>query len=128
MHSRDYSDETARVIDEEVERILREQEDRARAVLREHRGGLDLVAANLLEKETIDGAEVGSLVDQAAGRVVRRKPTPRPLGGAAGASGGGGGGENGADREVPVETRKRPPNGSTDPTEEIAPSPSRRSR
>jgi len=79
MHSRDYSDDTARVIDEEVERILREQEDRARAVLREHRGGLDLVARNLLEKETIDGDEVGSLVDQAAGRVVRRKPLPRPL-------------------------------------------------
>ena len=33
MHTRDYSDETARVIDEEVERILREQEDRARKVL-----------------------------------------------------------------------------------------------
>ena len=30
MHTRDYSDETARVIDEEVERILREQEDRCR--------------------------------------------------------------------------------------------------
>ncbi len=79
MHSRDYSDETARVIDEEVERILREQEDRARATLREHRGGLDLVARNLLEKETIDGAEVGALVDQAAGRVVRRKAAPRPI-------------------------------------------------
>ena len=30
MHTRDYSDETARVIDEEVERILREQEERCR--------------------------------------------------------------------------------------------------
>src|SRR5207244_3689348 len=39
MHSRDYSDETSRVIDEEVERILREQEDRALARLGEHRGG-----------------------------------------------------------------------------------------
>ena len=29
MHTRDYSDDTARVIDEEVERILREQEERA---------------------------------------------------------------------------------------------------
>ena len=29
MHSRDYSDETSRVIDEEVERILRAQEERA---------------------------------------------------------------------------------------------------
>ena len=34
-----------------------------------------MVAAALLEKETIDGAEVGRLVDQAAGRVVR--PAPR---------------------------------------------------
>ena len=33
MHTRDYSDETARVIDEEVERILRDEEDRARKML-----------------------------------------------------------------------------------------------
>src|SRR5204863_78041 len=33
VHTRDYSDDTARVIDEEVERILREEEDRARKVL-----------------------------------------------------------------------------------------------
>jgi cell division protease FtsH len=63
MHSRDYSDETARVIDEEVERILREQEDRCRQVLTEHRNGLDLVARALLEHETIDGAEVYRLVE-----------------------------------------------------------------
>ncbi|MET0904231.1 MAG: ATP-dependent zinc metalloprotease FtsH [Acidimicrobiales bacterium] len=62
MHSRDYSDETARVIDEEVERILREQEDRCREVLTEHRLGLDLVARALLEHETIDGSEVYRLV------------------------------------------------------------------
>ncbi len=35
MHTRDYSDDTARVIDEEVERILREQEDQCRT--RAHR-------------------------------------------------------------------------------------------
>jgi cell division protease FtsH len=71
MHNRDYSDETARVVDEEVEQILRKQEDRAREVLGQLRGGLDLVARALLEKETIDGAEVGRLVDQAAGYTVR---------------------------------------------------------
>ena len=62
MHSRDYSDETARVIDEEVERILREQEERCRDTLTEHRNGLDLVARALLEHETIDGSEVYRLV------------------------------------------------------------------
>jgi len=62
MHTRDYSDETARVIDEEVEKILREQEDRCREVLTAQRKGLDLVARALLEHETIDGAEVNRLV------------------------------------------------------------------
>jgi cell division protease FtsH len=70
MHSRDYSDVTSRVIDEEVERILREQEARALRLLGEHRDGLTAVANALLEKETIGGAEVGRLVDQAYGRPV----------------------------------------------------------
>jgi cell division protease FtsH len=74
MHTRDYSDETSRVIDEEVERILREQEERATAKLSKHRKGLDAVAAALLENETIDGAEVKRLVDEAAGRVVHHYP------------------------------------------------------
>jgi cell division protease FtsH len=63
MHTRDYSDDTARVIDEEVERILRDQEDRCRRLLTEHRNALDLVARSLLEHETIDGAEVMRLVE-----------------------------------------------------------------
>jgi cell division protease FtsH len=69
MHTRDYSDETARVIDEEVERILREQEERCRQTLDEHRNGLDLVARALLEHETIDGEDVYRLV--ALGRTGR---------------------------------------------------------
>jgi cell division protease FtsH len=68
MHTRDYSDETSRVIDEEVERILREAEDRAREVLKEHRPGLEAVAAALLTSETIDGETVGKLVTDAARR------------------------------------------------------------
>jgi cell division protease FtsH len=63
MHTRDYSDETARVIDEEVERILREQEERCHQVLSDHRHGLDLVARALLEHETISGDEVQRLVE-----------------------------------------------------------------
>jgi cell division protease FtsH len=61
---RDYSDDTARVIDEEVEKLLRGQEDRARQLLTTHRRGLDLVASALLEKETVDGDEVSRLVQQ----------------------------------------------------------------
>ena len=77
VHTRDYSDDTARVIDEEVERILRDEEERARKVLSEYRAGLDAVAQALLEHETISGEEVGRLVDEAVGhkaggpRVIR---------------------------------------------------------
>jgi cell division protease FtsH len=70
MHSRDYSDETARVIDEEVERILREEEDRCRKTLNEYRSGLDAVAQALLERETLDADEVAHLVDDAMGHKV----------------------------------------------------------
>jgi cell division protease FtsH len=70
LHSRDYSDETSRVIDEEVERILRQAEDRATEVLGTHRAGLEAVAAALLEHETIDGSEVARLVDAASQPLV----------------------------------------------------------
>ncbi|HUI47160.1 MAG TPA: ATP-dependent zinc metalloprotease FtsH [Acidimicrobiia bacterium] len=70
MHTRDYSDETARVIDEEVERILRDEEDRCRKVLTEYRPGLDAVAKALRERETLSGEEVAETVDQAMGRKV----------------------------------------------------------
>ncbi|MDQ6840235.1 MAG: ATP-dependent zinc metalloprotease FtsH [Actinomycetota bacterium] len=71
MHGgQDYSDVTSRVIDEEVERILREQEARATRLLSEHCRGLTAVAGALLEKETVGGAEIGRLVDEAFGRPV----------------------------------------------------------
>jgi cell division protease FtsH len=78
MHSRDYSDVTSRVIDEEVERILREQEARAMKLLEQHRTGLKAVADALLQRETINGDEVGRLVDEAYGGPVpsaHAKPT-----------------------------------------------------
>ena len=67
VHTRDYSDETARVIDEEVERILREQEQRTFDLMRKYRAGLDAVAQALLQHETLDGIEVERLVDDAMG-------------------------------------------------------------
>ena len=70
MHTRDYSEDTSRVVDEEVARILREQEARATTVLREHKAGLEAVANALLEFETVDGAEIARLVDAAYGRPV----------------------------------------------------------
>ena len=90
LHSRDYSEDTARVVDAEVSRILRQQEERAVQLLSRHRGGLDAVAHGLLERETLEGEEVGRLVDDAFGRPVhepelvrRLKAGPRSATGAA---------------------------------------------
>jgi hypothetical protein len=70
MHTRDYSEDTSKIIDEEVERILRVEEQRAMDVLSKHRGGLNAIARALLDNEIIDGAEVARLVDEAHGSPV----------------------------------------------------------
>jgi cell division protease FtsH len=70
MQTRDYSDDTAKIIDEEVERILREQEARAIEVLTLHRRGLEAVALKLLADESIDGETAAQLIDEAHGQAV----------------------------------------------------------
>jgi hypothetical protein len=61
---REYSDDTAKLVDEEVARILTDQEQRATELLSKHRRGLALVAEALIEHETIDGREVARLIQQ----------------------------------------------------------------
>ncbi len=75
MHTRDYSDHTSQMIDDEVERILREQEARAIEVLTLHRRGLEALTRALLEHETIDGLEAARLIDEAHGGPVHTRAT-----------------------------------------------------
>jgi len=60
VHSRTYAEETQRVMDEEVEALLREADKRATDLLVEHRDALDRLVADLLEHETVDGEAVQS--------------------------------------------------------------------
>jgi cell division protease FtsH len=61
---REHSDDTAKMLDQEISRILHEQEQRATELLERHRRGLELVAEALLESETIDGPTVAKLIQQ----------------------------------------------------------------
>jgi len=61
---REYSDETARLLDEEIGKILHGQEVRADELLTKYRRGLTLIAEALLEHETIDGPAVAKLIQQ----------------------------------------------------------------
>jgi len=64
----DYSEETARRIDEEISALLRRTYDRARAILAEHRDKLELIANLLIERETLDGDDVADIVKH--GRIL----------------------------------------------------------
>lgn len=55
---RPFSEETARLIDSEVQRIIRECHDEAKRLLREHRPQLDALVEALLKKETLDEREI----------------------------------------------------------------------
>ena len=52
--SRTYSEQTARMVDEEVSKLVSEALDRARDVLRTHRDKVHALAARLLATEVVD--------------------------------------------------------------------------
>ncbi|WP_205609893.1 ATP-dependent zinc metalloprotease FtsH [Noviherbaspirillum galbum] len=53
-----FSEETSRMIDEEVQRIIHESHADATRLLRQHRAELDALVAALLERETLDEKEI----------------------------------------------------------------------
>ena len=69
--TRDESEATARMVDEEIRSILEEQERRATTLLTQHRRALDSVAKQLSEQETVSGERVR--------RIVNSGPTPLPV-------------------------------------------------
>ena len=69
---RPYSEETQRLIDQEIAALLRAAERRATDLLDRHRGALDRLASLLLEDETVDG--------DAVLRIAREPEPAEPLG------------------------------------------------
>jgi cell division protease FtsH len=61
--SRDYSEETAREIDLEIRLLIDKAIAEVRAILQARRAALDAIGMLLLEKETIDGNELRSLLE-----------------------------------------------------------------
>jgi cell division protease FtsH len=62
VSSRPFAEETQAVIDTEVARLLREAEENATKLIREHQTQLHQLVDLLLDQETVDGAEVYKLV------------------------------------------------------------------
>ena len=59
---RDYSEDTARLIDSEVSCLVKESHQKAMDILNENRDILDKLTAQLLEKETVMGKELDELI------------------------------------------------------------------
>jgi len=59
---KDYSEETAQQIDKELKSIVESGLKQAKALLTEHRDHLELLATTLVEKETLDDAQIRELL------------------------------------------------------------------
>jgi cell division protease FtsH len=77
------SNETAQAIDKEIRRIVEAGYDRAKLLLKEHRGELETLAQALLEYETLSGDEIKTLL---AGGAIDRGSSNKPSLPAAGSS------------------------------------------
>lgn len=66
VHERQYSDETAKVIDDEVEALITEAANRARIVIKANKPKLEELKIRLLEKETVEAEEVLAILKGSA--------------------------------------------------------------
>ncbi|MCQ3975800.1 MAG: cell division protein FtsH [Anaerolineae bacterium] len=66
------SPETLKIIDEEVQRIIREQYQRAQQLLKDHRSALESLTRQLLVTETVDGAAVKQALAETNGRLTEQ--------------------------------------------------------
>jgi cell division protease FtsH len=69
---RDYSEDKAKAIDEEVERILAQAHQRVRKILNDKRQVLDQLYQLLMEKEVVEGEELRQILGKTARRTAER--------------------------------------------------------
>lgn len=62
VHERDYSEDTAKMIDQEVETLLIEAANRARIIIKDNRDKLEALKDRLIAKETVDAEEVAEVL------------------------------------------------------------------
>ncbi|MHA7277043.1 ATP-dependent zinc metalloprotease FtsH [Arthrobacter sp. HLT1-21] len=70
-HERNYSDHIAYIVDEEIRRLIDNAHDEAYEILTENRDVLDRVALELLERETLNQAEIAEVFTEIRKRDLR---------------------------------------------------------
>jgi cell division protease FtsH len=61
--AKDFSDETARIIDHAIKNLVLSAHDQAKNLLTAHRAQLEALAQALLEKETLDSTEIDRILN-----------------------------------------------------------------
>lgn len=77
-HSRDYSEDVAAIVDEETKKLLANAHQEAFDILEENRDVLDALVLALMERETLDKAEVAEVFEPLRRRSVRPAWTGSP--------------------------------------------------
>lgn len=72
VHEREYSDDTAKLIDEEVEALITEAANRARAVIKANLKKLEELKDKLIEKETVEAEEADQIL---SGTILPKEAT-----------------------------------------------------
>jgi len=76
-HERNYSEAIAHEIDQEVQRIVKEQYERCKELLTKHRDKLELIAKTLLDVETLTAEQIKDLVDY--GKITEENMPKKPV-------------------------------------------------
>ncbi|MBK1881728.1 ATP-dependent zinc metalloprotease FtsH [Luteolibacter pohnpeiensis] len=76
---RNYSEETARIIDSEIKRFIDEAYQKAEEILNKYRDKVELIANALLEYETLDAKHLQDLIEFGEMRNPPSAPTPPPV-------------------------------------------------
>ncbi len=63
VHERQYSDETAKIIDDEVENLITEAADRARIVIKANMDKLEALKTALIKHETVEAEDVHKILE-----------------------------------------------------------------
>ncbi|MBO6549822.1 MAG: ATP-dependent zinc metalloprotease FtsH [Rhizobiales bacterium] len=100
------SEETARLVDEEVRRLIDDGEKTARRILEEKADDLEAIALGLLEHETLSGEEVNDLIN---GKPLQRDEPDDQSGG--------------SHSVVPIAGKPKPKSGGEEPSGGMEPQP-----
>jgi cell division protease FtsH len=77
VKERNFSDETAAAVDNEIHKLLKEAYAEAKTLVLKHRGVLDALASELVERETLEANDIDAIISRVGGKDLVPPRPPR---------------------------------------------------